>query len=646
MLQFFRTVIHSKAGAIVAIVFLALIALAFGLADVTGSKFGGVAGGDRVAMVGKERIDTATLSQAASSALERVKQRDPTMSMKGFIASGGLEEVLDNLIDRIAIAGFGKQHGIVASDRLIDSEITQVPAFKGADGAFSQDLFRRMLRQQGISEAMLRDDLAQGLIARQVMIPAAMGAQVPHDMAERYAALLTETRKGEIAVLPSALFAAKAPPSDAQVAEFYKRNKARFIRPERRVIRYAAFGPEIVKSVAAPTEAEIAARYQARKAEFAPREERRFVQLVVPTQSAANAVMTEVAAGKSLEQAAREKGLSTAQIGPVTRQALAGQASQAVADAVFAAAQGKLATPARSGLGWHVAQVAAINKVSGKTLDQVRAELSAIIAIEKQRTALADALEQVESTFDEGGNLVDEAGKLGSKVAVTPAITADGRVYLKPGETLPVLLRPVLQTAFTMDSESPQLAEVERGKTFIIFDVTEIAESAPAPLKEITDQVRAAYVMDQASAAAKIAARQVRDEMARGKSLRDALASLKRPLPAPQAVSMTRPELARMQGQGQQVPRPIALMFNMAKGTTKVQPAPNQQAWFIVTLTDIVPGTVAKADPLIETARRELAPVLRSEYSDALGRAIRDDLGVERNAAGIRAVRQRLGGES
>ena len=70
MLEFFRSFTRSKVGAIAVLGFLALIAIAFASADVanTGS-FGGIAGGDRVATIGKERIDTGTLSQAEGSAV-------------------------------------------------------------------------------------------------------------------------------------------------------------------------------------------------------------------------------------------------------------------------------------------------------------------------------------------------------------------------------------------------------------------------------------------------------------------------------------------------------------------------------------------------------------------------------------------------
>ena len=100
MLEAIRKSLRSKIGAGIAIAVLVLIALAFASGDVaTTGGFGGIAGGDRVATVGDERIDTSALGQAASSALERVKQNDPRMTMKVFLASNGLERVLEDMID-------------------------------------------------------------------------------------------------------------------------------------------------------------------------------------------------------------------------------------------------------------------------------------------------------------------------------------------------------------------------------------------------------------------------------------------------------------------------------------------------------------------------------------------------------------------
>jgi peptidyl-prolyl cis-trans isomerase D len=645
-MQFFRNFFKSKIGAIAALVLLVLIALAFASGDVasTGS-FGGVAGGDRVATVGKDRIDTSQLREAATTALNRVKDENPRMSMQAFVAGGGFDQVLDDLLNRTAIAEFGRQFGIVASTRLIDSEITQMGAFKGPDGTFSQDVFNQVIAQRGISEQVVRNDLEQGLIARQVLLPAAFGAHVPREFAKRYAALLKDRRTGGIAVFPSALFAPQKAPTDAELTAFYKANRDDFIRPERRVIRYATFGADALKNVPEPTDSEIEFRYNENKARYAASETRTLTQLVVPTEAAANAIVAEVKGGKSLEAAAQSKGLQTAKLEAVEKERMAGQSAQAVADAVFSAGRGTLAAPARSPLGWHVVRVDAVNARAAVSLDQASADIAKEISVEKRRVALTEMLEKIEDGFDDGGNLAEAAKELGLEIEETPPVLADGQVYENPRERSPQLLDRVLETAFAMEENEPQLAEVVTGETFVIFDVSDIAPSAAAPLDEIKDDVKAAYLIDKGSAAARKAAEQVQTAMKKGDSLQKAMASLKKRLPPVQRVNMNREELVRMQQQARQpAPPPLALFFSMAEGTAKILAAPMDRGWFLVSLDEIKAGEIADGDPILASAQRELAGTVGNEYADSLRRAILADVGVTRNDAAIKAVRDQLTG--
>lgn len=648
MLQLFRNFFSSKIGAAVAIGVLVLIAIAFASGDVASTGgFGGIAGGDRVATVGGERIDTSSLSQATTAGLGRMKEEEPQITMEAFLASGGLEQVLNDMIERTAVAVFGAQTGIVASDRLIDSEIAKMPAFMGPDGNFSEDIYRQMLQQRGVSESLLRTDLGQGLVARQILTPAQFGAVMPHDLAKRYASLLKERRQGTISALPSPLFMPEEKPTEKQLAAYYKENQDKFIRPERRVIRYARFGPEAMDSVPEPTESEIAFRYNANKEQYAALEMRGITQLIVPTEAAAKAVVGEVSQGKSLEAAAKEKGLATSRSEGLTKEKLRSQSSQAVANAVFAAQKGDIVQPARSDLGWHVVRLENIDAKPGRSLDQVRDELATEITAEKRRVALSELLSNIEEQVDEGGNLAEIAKEMNLEMETAAPVTAEGNIYLKAGERVPEVLDPVLDTAFAMDVNEPQLAEVEQGKTFLIYDVTSIEPSAAAPFKEITDDVRSVYMIDKASAAARKAAKQIQKQVRDGKSMAQALSSLERRLPPPQSVNMTRTELSRMQQQQQgQVPPPLGLMFNMAEGTVKILSAPNDAGWFVVSLDDIEPGKISDDDEILKSAQRELGPVVGSEYAHSLRKAIRAEIGVTRNNAGIEAVRKQLSGGS
>lgn len=644
MLTFFRSFMNSRLGVVFALGFLALIALAFAAGDISNSRqFGSVTGGDRVATVGSRKISTAELGEAASSAVDQLRQEDPRLSLQTFVKGGGLAGTLEQLLDRAAIAEFGAAHGIVAGDRLVDSELAKIGAFKGVDGKFSEQAFRAVLAQRRLTESAVRRDIADGLIARQLLVPAAFGARMPTEVVSRYAALLSERRSGAIAMLPAAAFVGKGEPSAADIAAYYTAHRDNYVRPERRTIRYAVFDDSALKNVPAPTEAEIAARYKADAARFAPTEYRKVTQLILPSETLARAAMAEAEAGKALAAVAAARGLDTATLGPVTRAQLASQTNEAIATAAFAAAQGKLTGPVRGNFGWSILRVDAIDKRAGKTLDQARAEIAAELATQKKRAALSDFTARVEEEFDNGGSLGDVAKELGTTVQETAPLTADGKVYGTP-QPAPADLARVIQTAFSMEREGqPQLAEVEPGKKFVIFEVGRITASAAAPIAEIRPQVMADLMIQRGSAQAKAAAQKLQAAAAKGTDLAAALGTLGvAGLPPVERIDIDREEYARRTEGG--VAPPLALLFSMAKGTTKVLAAPGNRGWFVVSLAQIVPGDAARIKPLIEPAGRQLSQVTSREYADQLRKAMRDAAGVKTNQVAIDAVARQLTG--
>ncbi len=650
MLSLFRNLLKSKIGAGIALAVLVLITLAFVGGDLTGlGDSTGITAGKSVATVGKDEVEENELGLAAKSALSRVQAQDPTMTMKVLIAQGGLEQVLDELIDRTATAFFGKKIGVVAGDRLIDSEIARIPAFQGVDGKFDQTTFRQLLGQQGLSEKSLREDIAQGLIAQQLMLPAQFGTSMSTFAAKRYAALLDENRAGSVVALPSQLFFPAKEPNDADLQAFYKSHTNAFIRPERRVIRYATFGEDAVKAIPAPTDADIAKRYQADKSIYAAQDNRKITQLIVPTEAAAKAVAAEVASGKTLEAAAQEKGLSAAKLEFFSKDQLSSQFSPAVADAVFAAPVGKLTAPQKSALGWHLIRVEDEQKKPERPLAAVKDEIAAKLSAEKKQAAFTDLLAKIEDEFANGASLVEVAKSLGATVETTAPVTANGQIYGKPGETAPALLQPVLKTAFGMDQEKPQTAQVGKDgnqvaaeRNFIVYDVTDITPSAPAPYKEIVGDVKAAWALDKGGAAAKAAALQIQTQIRQGKTVEQAVAAAGKQLPVEQ-VSMSRATLTAALRSGRQVPPPVSLMFHMAKGTVKVQSAGQDRGWFVVVLKDVVPGKV-ESPQLVEGTQRELGGQMGQAYTDALGKASRKEVGVTKHDKAIKAVRDQLAG--
>jgi len=644
MLQIFRNFFKSKLGVGVTLAFLLLIAIAFGAGDIAHmGTFGGISGGDRVAIVGDRKIANSELVNAVRNDFEQYRRQVPTATMESFVAAGGLSRSLDQLIDRTALAQYGVKYGMRAGNRLVDSELVQFAAFKGADGKFDQQAYRAALAQQGISDEALRADIANGLLARQVLMPLSLGSSIPPPLVKRYAALLRERRTGSVGLLLSDAYAPKNDPTDAQIDAYYKEHRTDYLRPERRVIRYATFDEKALGNLPAPTEAEIAARYKQDAALYAASELRQVTQLVVPTKAVADEIAAQVSAGKPLDAAARERGLATTRVGPIAQSALAEQASDAVAKAAFAAPQGGIAATARGALGYYVVRVDNIQRTPARSLDQVRGAILTTLQTEKRGAALSELSAQIEEELDNGASLAEVAKKRGLTVATTPEILADGRVYGKAGETAPPILKTALSNAFDMQEGEPELAEITAGQTFLIYDVSEIVPSTAAPLSEIRDTVKLAWKRSEGDKAAKLAADRVLKRVQQGETVAAAMAKESVQLPPVDPINMDREQLSKLGGR---VPPVLALMFSMAEGTSKRLEAPNDNGWFVVKLDKIEPGKLAPDDPMIAAAGKQLGQVAAEEAAQQLSRAIKAELGVERNQAAIEAVRVQLTGGS
>jgi len=643
MFSFFRRFFQSRIGLPIFLAFLALMALAFAASDITGQTFGGVSNGDRIAVVGEAAIPMSDVSIAANSALDQVRQQNPTLTMPEFITEGGFDEVIKQLINRYAVGEYGALYGLRAGENLVNSEILKIPAFQGLTGSFDQQAYLTALRGKGLTDAIFRRDLADGLIAQQLLRSAVAAPQLPEKIARQYAALVLEKRKGEIALIPSLAYAPAAGPSEAQLAAWYKDNRTRFIRPERRTLRFAVFSADTLKVNAAPTPVEIAARYKRDGAKYQASESRAVTSFVVPTQDAARALAARIRAGTPLEAVAREAGFNASPSEARDREAMSGLTSFAFAQNAFKAAEGGIVEPAQGPIGWYVARIDRIARIPARSLAQATPEITEQLAGEKRVAAIADLTAEIEAAIDGGTALAEVAKTYGLKVETTPALLANGQAFGRPDLQIVEQLKPVLATAFQMEESEPQLAEVVQGQEFVIFEVARVEEAAAPPLAEVREAAMAGWIRAQGATLAKAAAERIAAKVRGGTPVAAAMAAENKPGFEREPIDLERRELlARRQGR---LPPPLVLLFSMAEGTVKPLEAPRDLGWYIVSLEDISTAPLDKQGELIAQTRQQLGQTLSDEYRSQATAAMRKELGVTRNEAAITVVRKQLAGE-
>jgi len=245
---------------------------------------------------------------------------------------------------------------------------------------------------------------------------------------------------------------------------------------------------------------------------------------------------------------------------------------------------------------------------------------------------------EIENRVNGGESFAQVADALDLEIQTSRPLLASGAVFGTQGEAPPEEVQPLVPTLFQMQEGQPQIAQIEDGETFVLFEAAEITPSAAPPLAEIRDAVTARWKLAQGAAEARKAVDRVLKRVADGSTLTAALQAEETRLPSPQPLSITREELMQ-----QQRPNPpLTLMFAMAEGTAKRLEAPNDAGFFIVALDDITAGKVEQDDPLYTQARTAYGNILSREYGDQLRMAIRDEVRVERNAEAVDAVRREL----
>lgn len=638
MISFIRSLINSRWGAVFALAFVALIALAFALGDVTNGGFGGVGGGN-VARVGGKAITEGEFREALDNRMRAERRQNPTLDMAQFVQAGGFDATLEQLINGYALTTYAEKYGMSVSKRLVDSEIRKLPGMLGLDGKFSEDAFRGFLENNNLSEQMVRTNIYQTLMAQQTFVATAGGPNAADGVTLPYASLQLERRSGQVASIASTDFFPANPPTDAVLAQYYKANAVKFTIPEKRAISYAMFDSEVVAARAKPSEADIAAYYKANAKTYAASESRDISQVIVGTESAAKSLADRVAKGESLDAGAKALGLSVSSNAAATRESLTTSASKAVADAVFAAPVGKLAVPAKGQLGWSVIRVNSVKAVAARPLAAVRSEIEQQLNTARREEMLSEFTSEIEDAFANGDTIADVAKVHGLKVETSPKMLANGQVPNNPGYRPIEEMRVIIPAAFQMERDGDaQLVEIVPGKRFAMVAVADFEEAAPPPLADVKAIVQRQWALTEGAKKAREAAEKVRKAIDSGKSLQDALTAsgVKAKI---ETLSGVRSELENRE---KPVSPPLSLMFAMKQGTAKLLQGGQNVGWYVVKLDQVIKGDATGNKALLDQRKAMISAAQQQEYAQQLVAAAIKEVGVEKDEDALAALRKAL----
>jgi peptidyl-prolyl cis-trans isomerase D len=637
MITFFRNALSSWITmALFGLILLAFLITGFGSGG-SGSLGNLGIGGSDIAKIGSIRISEADLSARINAELEGARQQNPGMTLADFDKQGGIDSTIDRLINSRTILAFAARHDLVISERLVDSEIAKNPLFKGLTGKFDRDRMSQVLGQRRLTEETFREDLRANLLADQLIPTAAVATQAPMEVATAYANLQLEQREGVAVMLPTTSYL-RAAPTAAEVETFYKRNLTRYTVPELRSVRYAIFDRSAVAQKSKPTDADVAEAFKAQSGKFAGKQLRVLTQVIAADEAKAKALAAAVSGGGAIGELAKKAGLEATTLSALDKAGFSALSAPNVADAAFAAEEGKLTSPVKSGLGWHVVRVDSIKQVAGKSLDQARAELLPAISQRKAAEAMQDMISRIEGKIEDGATFDEVVKSEGFTVITTPTLTASG---IAPGDAafksnadMPLLLKDAFLSEADDDATVITLPGEDR---HALYDLAQVVPSAAKPLNAIREQVTKEAQIDRASRAAR-------------KAAFDLAAQINKGIPIPKALAAAGQKNARPIGAvrqqvrqaGEKAPPALITLFELAKGKAKAVEAPGDAGYVVVALEKLTPGTSAAIPQLREAVRAELSRVTANEYVGQLLTSMKMAVGVTRNEDAISGFKARL----
>jgi peptidyl-prolyl cis-trans isomerase D len=642
MLSFFRRLSKSKIGTFIMAGVLVAILAGFALSDIANfgtGKLGFGMNSSTLAKAGDQEVTDREMSDAMQRRLLQARQDNPSADYASIARD--FDPLLSQMIDERALLAFADKYGFRISKRLVDAEIAQIPGTKGLNGEFNQQAYQQFLSQQHLTDAAVRELLSASLLQRLLLTPVATEARAPVGVATPYASMLLEAREGDAAIVPVTAFAANLKPGDSDLRNFYAANAARYMVPEQRVLRIARIGTDQVKDVAA-TDQEIAAYYSANQAAYAPKETRSLSQAVVPDQGTANAIAARAKAGGTLAAAAAPAGANAAvsSLKDQTRQAYASIAGDKAAAAAFAAPSGAVVGPVQSDFGWVVVKVEGIVKQGGKTLAQARPEIATKLTADKRARALEDLFNKIQDGIDEGQNFSEAAAQSKLPVQTTPPVMANGSSRTNAGYHVDPVLAPALKTGFEIaPNDPPEVVTLPQGAGFAMVSPAQVIPAAPAPFESVREQVRIAWITEQAMVRARKLAETIAAKSSGNQSLADAVKQAGIPLPGVIPVRARRIQIAEASSK---VRPPIRLLFTLGLGKSQAVADDEGRGYFVVKVNKIVPGNAMLSPVLIGQMQQEMQRAAAQDYAQQFVAAIRADMKVKRNERAIQAVKQRI----
>jgi len=489
-------------------VILGLIAITFALFGVdsymSGDKSGGV-----VAEVGDVGISQEEFRREIQTQSDRMRETlGPAFDAALIESTEFRKQVLDSLIERKALLQEAQKLKFLTPDAYITSVLGQIPAFQ-QDGAFSQQRYEAVLRQNGRTEAQFVNELRQAFMLEAITSPVTLAAFPSRTTLTQIAQLVAQQREISWSDIPASVLASQIKVTPADVERYYAANKAQFTEPEQIRAEYLVLDMASVAAGIAVSEQAVADYYAANAAQFGQPELRSASHILIAADKTADAKtrgqarakatelyqtlqkspgrFSELARSQSQDPGSAAQGGSLGSFGR-------GMMVKPFDDAVFSMKRNEIRGPVESDFGFHIIRLDGIEPAQTAPLAQVRGAVVEELRKQQAQKAFAELA-------DNFSNLVYENASSLQPAAAAAKLTVQQSGWFSAKNAPPPFNHAGLSSAlFSADTiksrENTEAIEVQPG-TLVAARVAEHRPARLRPLAEVSAAIEARLLGEQ-----------------------------------------------------------------------------------------------------------------------------------------------------
>ena len=476
---------------------LGLVALSMVITLVPG--YSGLVGGSSnpqlVAEIGDETLTAADV--------RRVLERE----LRGRGIERGMESIyvpmfVQQMVSERALAYQAKRMGFNISPKELSEAIAALIPQLFQDGKFvGKEAYAAFLAQQNISIAEFEDSVQKQALATRLLSLAVEGVVVtPSEVEEEYRRQTEKVKIGFFMVTPDK-FASQAMPSEQEMRDYYERNKATFMSPEKRA--YLIIGidePSVAASFTLPDAALLQAYQQQQDSFRTPeRVQARHILLMTTDKPAAEVaklkvkaqdLLKKIKAGGDFAQLAKDNSedpgsaVKGGDLGWLVR----GQTVPEFEKTAFSLKDGQISDVITTQYGFHILQVIKKEQARIRPFDEVKDEI-------RQELARTQVYEKMQSLADQIRTAMVRSAAEAEKIARDNGLSVARVPSAGQGDPLPeVGVSPDFTEAVRGLAKNGVTSVVPIGDNkLVVAQVTDIFAPRPATFEEVSPQIRGQF---------------------------------------------------------------------------------------------------------------------------------------------------------